>query len=166
MEDDKFKKLIQHIDLDEPDDSFTDNIMKMVETEEELQLSPVLLSLLKSGLLAEPSVEFADNLMANIQPAAAKISEPVITKKIGFIISGAGMVVLLLALATSRIHLKEVAGVSYFSGLSINLPGTANGIMKTASSFLPYLIPVSVLLFADYLFRTRQQQLTPTAQDH
>ena len=160
MEDDKLKKLIQNIDLDEPTASFTDNIMKMVETEEGLNLNPALLFVIKNELLAEPPVEFSDNLMANIQPEITEISEPIITKKTGLIISGASITILLLILITSHSNVKHLAGNSYFSGFGLNLSGTTTGIIKITTSVLQYLIPLSILLFMDYFFRTRQRQLT------
>ena len=160
MEDDKLKKLIQNIDLDEPGASFTDNIMKMVETKEELNLNPVLLSVIKNELLAEPPFEFSDNLMANIQPETTEISEPIVTKKAGVIISGAGIIMLLLILLTSHSNLKHLASNSHYSGFGLNLSGTTTGTIKIATSVLQYLIPLSILLFMDYFFRTSRRRLT------
>jgi hypothetical protein len=159
MNDDKFKKLIQRIDLDEPSAAFTDNIMKMVEAEEDLSLSPALLSVVKNELLAEPSFEFTDDLMAHIQPKASEVSDPIITKKVKLIISGVMAALLLVALVNSPYGLGHLQNSSYFSGLSLNLSGATAAITKMAISVLPYLIPVSVLLFVDYFFRTKRRQL-------
>jgi hypothetical protein len=159
MNDDQFKKLIQRIDLEEPSAAFTDNIMKMLEAEEELGLNPALLSVVKNELLAEPSFEFTDNLMAHIQPKASEVSDPIITKKVKLIISGVMAAMLLVALVNSPYNLGHLQNSSYFSGLSLNLSGTIAEVVKLATTVLPYLIPLSILLLTDYFFRTRRQQL-------
>nr|WP_294943640.1 hypothetical protein [uncultured Mucilaginibacter sp.] len=161
MKDDKFKKLIQSIDLEEPGAAFTDNIMKMVQAQEELNLKPALLAAIKQELVAEPSVGFTENLMAQIQPAASKAPEAVMTPKVKLIVSGVFIALLLVALVNSRYTLGHLQNSSYFSGLSLNFAGTAIGVVKIAGSVLLYLIPLSVLLLVDYFFRTRRQQLTP-----
>jgi len=166
MNDDKFKKLIRGVDFEEPSAAFTDGIMKKVEAEEELSLTPAMLSIIKPELLAEPPVEFTDNLMAHIQPKASRISAPIINKKIKFVISGAIAALLLVALVNSRPALGHLQNSSYFSGLSLNLSGATLGIVKIAISILPYLVPLSVLLLADYFFRTRQHRLTHRTHGH
>jgi hypothetical protein len=160
MEEDKFKKIIQNIGLDEPAGSFTDNVMKMIKSQEELGINPALRSVLKNELLAEPSSEFSDNLMANIQPKANKILEPIITKKARLIILGIFIPVLFLILISSHSNSNPLHNNSYFSRFSLNLSGTTMGIIKISTSILPYLIPLSILLLGDYFFRTRQRQLT------
>lgn len=159
MEENKFKNLIQNIGLDDPGTSFTDNVMKMIESQEELSLNPALLSVLKSELLAEPSFEFPDNIMAKIQPKANKGLEPIITKKARLIILGMVILILFLVMINSHSDLNHLQHDSYFSRFSLNLSGTTMGIIRIATSILPYLIPLSILLFLDYFFRTRQRQL-------
>lgn len=159
MEEDKFKNLIQNIGLDDPGTSFTDNVMKMIESQEELSPNPTSLSILKSELLVEPSFEFSDNLMAKIQPKANKSLGLRITKKIGLIILGMAILILFLVMINSHSDLNHLQNASYFSRFSLNLSGTTMGIIKIATSILPYLIPLSILLFLDYFFRTRQSRL-------
>lgn len=161
MNDDKFKKLIQSIELEEPGAAFTDNIMKMVEAQEELNLNPALLVAIKQELVAEPPVGFTENLMDQIQPAASKAPEAVMTPKVKLIISGVFIVLLLVALVNSRYTLGHLQNNSYFSGLNLNFAGTAMGVVKMAVSILPYLVPLSVLFLTDYFFRTRQKSINP-----
>lgn len=160
MEEDKFRKLIQSIDLDAPGISFTDNVMKILESQEELNLHPALKSVLKNELLAEPSFEFSDNLMSHIQPKANRILEPIITKKIWLIISGIVTMILFLVLINFYSNLNFLHNNSYSSRFSLNLHDTTIGIIKIAASILPYLIPLSILLLIDYVFRTKYRQLT------
>ena len=159
MDDNKFKNRIQHIGLDDPGTSFTDNVMKMIESREELSLNPALLAVLKTELLAEPSIEFSDNIMARIQPKASKAIAPIISKKARLIISGMVILVLFLVIINSHSGLTHLQNGSYFSGFSVNFSGTTTGIIKIATFILPYLLPLSILLFLDYLFRTRQRQI-------
>jgi hypothetical protein len=158
MEEDKFKKLIHSIGPDEPGAGFTDHIMKMIEIREELSLNPALQSVLKKELFTEPSVEFSDNLMANIQPKANKIVKPIITKKTWLIISGVAFLILLLILIISHSNSDHLPVNSHFSRSALNISGTVTGIMKISYAVLTYLIPFSILIFMDYIFRTRQSR--------
>ena len=164
MEEDKLKKLIQNIGLDEPSSSFTDNVMKIIESQKELSLHPALLSVLKNEFLAEPSSEFSDNVMADIQAEANNISAPIITKKIRLIILGISIPILLLVLLNAHSNLNHLHN-SYLSRFSVNLSDITMGIIKISGSILPYLIPLSILLIIDYVFRTRQSQLTSRDQN-
>jgi hypothetical protein len=47
-----------------------------------------------------------NNIAANIQPEATKTLEPITTKKIGLIIAGVTITILLLILTTSHSNLK------------------------------------------------------------
>ena len=164
MEEDKFKKIIQNIGLDEPVSSFTDNVMKMIESEEELSLHPDLLPVLQNELLAEPSLEFSDNLMASIKPKTHKTLEPVINKKSWLIIGGVVISILFFAIVGFHSNLNRPHN-SYFSNISLDLSGAAMRIIKIATSILPYLIPLSILLLVDYVLRTRQSNLTSREQN-
>ncbi len=159
MKDEIFKKLIQSIDLDEPRASFTDDIMKMVENEEELSLNSTLHSVIKTELIVEPSFDFSNSVMAEIQTQEARVSEPMITQKAKSIILCFGICLLLFAVinSVSTFHLQKN---SYISNFDLNFTDVATGIIKIAISVFPYLIPLSVLLFIDYLFKTRQRQLS------
>jgi hypothetical protein len=159
MEENKFKKLVQNIGLDDPGISFTDNVMNVIESGEELSLNPVLLSVLKTELLAEPSFEFPDNLMAKIQPKANKSLAPIISKKTSLIILGLLILILFLVMINFHSDLNNLQHGSYLSRFNLNLSGTTRGIIKIATSILPYLIPLSILLFLDYFFRTRQRHI-------
>src|SRR5438128_1984196 len=102
MEEDKFKKFMQNIGLDEPGSSLTDNVMKIIESQEEMSLNRTLLSAIKNELVAEPSAEFSDKLMARIAGKPYKISSPIIKKKIGLIMGGSVIAILLLVVVISN----------------------------------------------------------------
>jgi hypothetical protein len=159
MKDDKFKKLIQHVSLDEPGDSFTDNVMKTIESEEVLSLHPALLQILKNELITQPSAEFSNNLITSIQPKANKIAAPVISKKFKFIVSGVIISILIVALITSKSKFNY-EHYSYFSNFVLNFSNVIIGTTKITASVLQYLVPLAILLLIDYMFRTRQRQLT------
>jgi hypothetical protein len=158
MDEEKFKKLIQRTGLDDPGPAFTDNIMKLVESQEDLSLKPALLAVLKNELVTDPSPGFADKLMSHIQPKTSKISTPIITKKIKWIISGFAIAILLLVAINMISNSNDVQN-SYSTGLKFKLSGTITAIAKIANSVLVYFVPLSILLFLDYFFRTRRISL-------
>jgi hypothetical protein len=162
MDEEKFKKLIQRGGLDEPGPSFTDNIMKLVESQEDLSLKPALLSVLKNELLTDPSPGFSDKLMSHILPKASKIAAPIITKKITLIISGFGISILLLVVINLISNTNDIQN-SYSTGLKFKLSGAMTAIAKIANSVLVYFVPLSILLFLDYFFRTRPISLATKA---
>ena len=160
MEDDKFKKLIQRIDPGGPSAAFTDNIMKVIESQEEFSLDPALLSVLKKELLAGPAFEFSNKLMAAIQPKTPVVLKPIIPKKAWLIISAIVFSILLWVLINPPPTVNHKQHHSYFSRFSLNVSGAISGIINTSTAILPYLIPLSILLLIDYVLRTRQRQLT------
>ena len=159
MKDDKFRKLIQNIGLDEPSPSLDDNIMKIIETKEKVSLNPAFLSVIKNELLAEPSLEFSDILMDKIKPKGSKSIEPIITIKTALIILSFFILIVLLAMINSRLSLHHIQNASYFSHFSLNLSGAIMRIIKISTTVLPYLITISSLLLMDYFFRTKQSRL-------
>jgi hypothetical protein len=163
MDDDQLKKIIQYANLDEPDGSFTDNVMKMIEAEDRLSLH-TLLPLLEKELIIEPPTEFSKNLMTNIRSNANKIAEPILAKRVKLVLSGIIFFILFLAF-TSPSNLNQQHHY-YFPQLVLNLSGAIIGVIRIASSFLEYLIPLSILLLIDYVFRIRQNQLNMRKQNH
>lgn len=157
MKDEILKKLIKSIDLDEPRKSFTDDIMRKVEVGEELSLKNALLLNLKKELIAEPSLGFSESIMADIRRQEAKISRPLFSRKVGLIIAGLGIILLLFALFKSGSSLKHLKMDFYFSNLGLNQSNAVMGIIEVSTSILPYIIPISVLFFIDYFLRGRQQ---------
>ena len=155
MEEDKFKKLIQIIGLDEPGSSFTDNVMKTIESQEDLSLNPALLAVLRNEFLGEPSSDFSDNLMANIQTEVNKRSAPIITKQIRLVILGIGILILFLVLINSSSKFNHHNNF-YFSYLNSHLLNTSTEIVKLSNSILLYVIPLSILLLMDYVYKSRQ----------
>ncbi|MEP7322128.1 MAG: hypothetical protein ABI761_09415 [Saprospiraceae bacterium] len=160
MEEDKLKQFIQTIGVDEPSAEFTDNLMKLIESQKELSLHPTLLSALKKELLVEPSSEFQNRLMASIHPKTNILLKPIITKKIWLVISGIAALLLILAMLSSKSGANYLHTNSYFSNSGLNIASTTEGIIKISTSFFLYLIPLSILLLLDYVFRTRRTRLS------
>jgi hypothetical protein len=159
MKEDKLKKIIQGIELDEPGAAFTDNIMKMVEAQEELNLHPTLLPFIQNEVLAEPDAAFSATVMANIKPRENTIAAPIITKKIKLIMVGIVTLCLLLALVIPHSNVTRPESNIYFTQLNTNLREATLGLIKIAGTILPYLIPLSILLLLDYFLRARQNLL-------
>jgi hypothetical protein len=126
---DHLKALLRSIDLDEPDDSFTDNIMKIVEAQDK----PAL------------------------QRALVPITRLVITRKFAWAISSAAILLFLLALAITHSNRSITHPGHYVTLIRTALGNATLGFMHVAGTILSYLIPLSILLLIDYLFRTRHK---------
>jgi len=159
MKDDQLKKFIQSIHLDEPAASFTDDTMKIIAAQEELELHPSLLPFIEPEVLSEPGDAFSGKVMASIQPAKNKTAAPIITRKFILILSCAAFLALLFAVILSPSNSNEARDSTYLLHVNTSLQEPTLELIKIAGTVLPYFIPFSILLLADYFFRTRREQL-------
>jgi hypothetical protein len=130
----------------------------MIETREELKLSPNILSVLRNEFVVEPPVQFSGDLMASIQPAPKKIPDPINRRKFWLVIAGIAASIFMVVLINSHSSLTHLYDNPYFKTSILNLAAATSGIIKFAGSFFTYLIPLSILLAGDYYFRTRRSQ--------
>src|SRR4051794_3097554 len=114
MKEDKLKKIIQSVELDDPGLPFTDGIMEIIQTREELKLAPAILSVLETELLAEPPFQFTENLMASIKPAQNRIPNPIISRKFWLLVSGIATFTLITVLLNSHSQSKHLSHNLYF----------------------------------------------------
>lgn len=158
--DDKLKKLIQSVKLDQPTADFTATIMQQIEAQESHVPNPALQVLLEKHLIESPSLGFAQNVMMGIQRLDKKVVyEPIISKKTWY---GIGIAAALL------ITLVSFLGKS--SKTNIDVPPLANNINQLTGqlivqiSTLPTLVlaclfAVSSLLLLEYFVSRKKYQV-------
>lgn len=157
--DDKLKKLIQSVKLDQPTADFTATIMQQIEAQESHVPNPALQVLLEKHLIESPSLGFAQNVMIGIQRLDKKVVyEPIISKKAWY---GVGIAAALL------ITLVSLLGKSSQTSGS-NVPPIANNINQITGqlivqiSSLPVLVlaclfAVSSLVLLDYFVSSKKE---------
>lgn len=158
--DDKLKKLIQSVELDQPKVDFTAIIMQQIEAQESLVSNPALQVLLEKHLIESPSVDFTENVMMGIERLDKKVVyEPIISKKVwcGISIAAALLIILVSFLGKS-------------SKTNIDVPPLANNINQLTGKIilqingLPTLVlaclfAVSSLLLLEHFVSKKKYQI-------
>ena len=157
MNDDKLRKLIRMTDLPEPSALFTDDVMKMIVQEDQLKMNPVLKAALQGELLVRPSNLFTNGVMKVVQPGFSTNQKPLFRKKLVLIFLGCMGIIVAGSVVFLRLQVRVSALDGFFGYARVSFPSLTEGIAKSASPVLPYLVPVSLLLVIDYFFRTRRR---------
>ena len=160
-EEHNIKKLIQSIELDSPSENFTEKLMSKINyvTNDEVLNDPSLTSLLKKNGQETPSVNFVDEVMAQIQREGIIEYKPIISKKIWSVLS--------ILLISSYIFVlfteSPSSSNSYVSKYSDVLEQiiTSFGSSIVQSIQIPSILVVSIfclssLLLLDYFLNTRE----------
>lgn len=159
--DDKLKKLIQSVELDQPKVDFTAIIMQQIEAQESLVSNPALQVLLEKHLVESPSAGFTQNLMMDIERLDKKVVyEPIISKEVWYSVSIAAALLITL-----------VSFVGKSSKTNIDVPPLANNINQLTGKIilqingLPTLVlaclfAVSTLLVLDYYISSKAKSKT------
>lgn len=93
----KLKKLIQSVELDEPTADFTAILMQKIASQETIITNPALDSLLEIYLIEAPSVDFTQKVMMDIENLDRKlVYEPIISKKMWYAIGIAAALIMAL----------------------------------------------------------------------
>lgn len=102
----KLKKLIQSVDLDQPTADFTAILMQKIESQEAIVTNPALDSLLEIYLIEAPSVDFTQKVMMGIEHLDRKaVYEPIISKKMWYAIGiAAALIIALISLFGSTVQ--------------------------------------------------------------
>jgi hypothetical protein len=153
MKEDQLKKIIQSIPEDDPGPSFTDGIMEFIEAREEFKLTPAILSVLKDEFLTEPPVQFSENLMASVRSVSKTPLHPIIGRKTWLIVAAVAACTLIFVFFNSHSQAAHSPNNLYFKIPVLDLSSATSGIAKFAGSIFTYLIPLSILVMADYYFR-------------
>ena len=155
---DKLKKLIQSIELDQPKADFTGIIMQQIEAQESLIIYPALDALLEKHLVESPSIDITQKVMMGIEYLDKKVVyEPIINRKVWYALGIA---------ATLIITLVGLGGKSSPpSGKSLPIANTINQItgqiiaqVKGLPSLaLACLFAISALVVLEYIVSGRKK---------
>ena len=160
-EEHNIKKLIQSIELDSPSENFTEKLMSKINysINDELLNDPSLTSLLKKNGQETPSVNFVDEVMAQIQREGIIEYKPIISKKIWSVLSLLFIGSVVFVLFTE----SQPSNNSYVSKYSDVLEKiiTSFGSSIVESIQIPSILVVSTfclstLLLLDYFLNTRE----------
>ena len=160
-EEHNIKKLIQSIELDSPSENFTEKLMSKINyvTNDEVLNDPSLTSLLKKNGQETPSVNFVDEVMAQIQLEGTIEYKPIISKKIWSVLSILLVSSFIFVLFTE----SSPSSNSYVSKYSDVLDQiiTSFGSSIVESIQIPSILVVSIfclssLLLLDYFLNTRE----------
>ena len=160
-EEHNIKKLIQSIELDSPSENFTEKLMSKINyaTNDEVLNDPSLTSLLIKNGQEAPSVNFVDEVMAQIQQEGIIEYKPIISKRIWSVLS------LLLISSVVFVFFTESSpsSNSYVSKYSDVLEKIiiSFGSSIVESIQIPSILVVStfclsILLLLDYFLNTRE----------
>ncbi|MFD2522206.1 hypothetical protein [Emticicia soli] len=157
---DKLKKLIQSVELDQPKADFTATIMQQIEAQESLVSSVALQVLLEKHLMESPSADFTENVMMDIERLDKKVVyEPIISKEVWYGVSIAAALLITL-----------VSFVGKSSKTNIDVPPLANNINQLTGKIilqinglpglvLACLFAVSSLLLLEHFFSKKKYQI-------
>lgn len=157
---DKLKKLIQSVELDQPKADFTYTIMHQIEAQESLVSNLALHTLLEKHLIESPSADFTENVMIGIERLDKKVVyEPIISKKVWYGISIAA--ILLIFLASSLGKSSQTNSVAPPLANNIN---QLTGKLILQINALPTLVlaclfAVSALLLLEYFVSRKKYQV-------
>lgn len=136
--DDKLKKLIQLVELDQPKADFTATIMQEIEAQESLVPNPALQVLLEKHLIESPSVDFTENIMMGIERLDKKVVyEPIISKKVWYGVSIAAALIITL-----------VSFLGKSSQTNIDVPPLANNINQLTGKIILQINALPTLVLA------------------
>ena len=139
-----FRKVVKYADTELPAADFTAIVMKEViaDLQEETALDPTLSLLLKEQVMEQPLPDFTHDVMALVEHQESKVRyQPIISKRIGYLIAAVISIVLLF-LSSTHPHQTAAASKSY----------PILNLMSTIPSFyILLLMAIGTLLLIDYL---------------
>jgi len=152
QKEDRLRKLLQRVELNNPSPSFTEEVMKEVQTE--VAFNPLLKSILKNAFIEEPGENFAQGVMNQLEISDFKRAEQsIISKRTWLIVSGLGVLLVMIALFRPRENNPSVP--SYFNEFKNSLHPILTYLDTIPSISLICLISVSGLLWLDYFLKEK-----------
>ncbi len=163
MENDKesiLKKLIQKAGREETKAVFTGLVMKNIELETELELGKEnkLREVINAIQLDSAPPLLQRNIMAQIAFAEQKVVEPIISRKVWYIV--AAIAVLILSFCIISPAEKSVDNIPYFSNnITISAFETINKISVLPVIYPAVIFALAVLIMGDYFLRTKMENI-------
>ena len=150
QKDDKLRKLLQGVELNKPGSSFTEEVMKEIQTD--VVFNPLLKSMLKKAAIKGPSENFTYGVMDQLEISDFKlVDQSIISKKAWLIISCLMTLLVLIAFFGGRKNNSSLP--SYFSEIERSLHPILTYLKAIPSISLICLASVSGLLLLDYFFK-------------
>jgi hypothetical protein len=157
QKDDKLRKLLQGVELNKPGSSFTEGVMKEIQSE--VVFNPLLKSMLKNTSIEGPSENFTYDIMGQLEVSDFKLADQsIISKKVWLIASV--LVVLLVMIALSGQQENNPSISPYFNGFRNSLHPILTYLNSIPSITLICLISVSGLLLLDYFLKEKILRFT------
>ena len=160
-EEHNIKKLIQSIELDSPSENFAEKVMSKISyvTNDELLNDPSLTSLLKKNGQEAPTVNFVDEVMAQIEQERIIEYKPIISKKIWSVLSLLLISSVVFVLFTESPPSSNSYVSKYSDVLEKIISSFGNSIVESIQ--IPSILVVSIfclssLLLLDYFLNTRE----------
>ena len=154
---DKLKKLIQSVHLDQPKVDFTAIIMQQIEAQESLLTNPALDASLEKHLIESPSIDFTQNVMTGIERLDKKVVyEPIISKKVWYALGiAATLIITLVGLLgkSSPISGKSLPIADTINHITGQIIAQAKGLPPLA---LACLLAISALVVLEYFVSNRR----------
>ena len=160
-EEHNIKKLIRSIELDSPSENFTEKLMSKINyaTNDEVLNDPSLTSLLKKNGQEAPSVNFVDEVMAQIQQEGIIEYKPIISKRIWSVLSLLLISSVVFVLFTESPPSNNSYVAKYSDVLEKIITSFGSSIVESIQ--IPSILVVSTfclssLLLLDYFLNTRE----------
>jgi len=160
-EEHNIKKLIQSIELDSPTENFTEKVMSKINyaTDDEVLNDPSLTALLKKNGQEAPSVNFIDEVMAQIQQEGIIEYKPIISKKIWSVLSLLFVSSVVFVLFTESTPSSNSYVTKYSEVLEKIIRSFDSSVVESIQ--IPSILVVSTfclssLLLLDYFLNTRE----------
>lgn len=158
MKEDKLKKLIQTVDLDQPKADFTESVMKEIQLQESLVINTALQSVLEEHIIESPSIDFTQKVMLSVERSDKKVVyKPIISKKVWYGVGiAASLIITLISIfgksaQTSNTPLPLATPINQVTGKIIQK------INALPTLVLACLFAVSALVLIEYFLSNRKK---------
>lgn len=151
MKEQKLKKWIKTIEIDEPSVSFTEEVMATLAVQDDLSMTPALRTALRQHLTEVPSADFTTDIMRSIKTMPSKVSPFVISPKIWYGVGSVILIALGMLWAQSRSIDSIAAPATYWRYMGMDV----SALSSVSSILLAVLVALSGLLWIDFWWYRR-----------
>lgn len=154
-------RLLKKVKPDTPTREFVNLVMEelALKTQSEEISEVKFASLLKSSTVEKPSVDFTNDLMRQIKSEANPVDDPIISKTGWYaIVITLGITLIIIGYSGSNNSTSNTSNVAstHFGSVGQSLTSTIAQIHSFPSVFYLVLIPLCLLLLADYFLLNKR----------
>jgi hypothetical protein len=155
---DKLKKLIQSVDLDQPKADFTESLMKEIRLQESLVINTALQSVLVHHIIETPSIDFTQKVMMGVEGLDKKVVyEPIIPKKVWYGIGIAASLLITLVSLFSKSSQTSSKPLPFANNINQITGQIILQINAMPALVLACLLALSALLVLDFFISDRKK---------